>query len=363
MKQILSFQDVLVVPKWSNVVSRKDVNINTEFCYANYKLPIISSNMDSVTGVNMMKAMDNAGAMGCLHRFWSIEDNVKAYKECRDGMVSIGLGTKELERAKALYDAGAYSILIDVAHGASASVVKQAKALRSLVGDNASIIIGNFATHNTIEEFIEHMGDGYVDAFKVGIGGGSLCTTRMVTGCGLPTLASIMDCARSGVPIIADGGIRNSGDVVKALVAGADMVMIGGMLSGTEESNGESKYDVRYIANPKYKEQMFLPYNTFPIDVYLQEKFITHKKYRGSASAESYEAQGKVSSWRTPEGESTWVPYTGTVSQVLNGIEGGLRSAMSYVGATTIQELKENAEFVQVTTNGAIESSAHKKTE
>jgi IMP dehydrogenase len=350
----LSFDDVLIKPKFSTITSRKDVNISVT-AFGQSLLPIISSNMDTVTGSEMTHAMFNfgglagPGARGCLHRFWSVEDNVKAFKEsAKQTWVSIGLGEDEINRAKALYDAGAVTFVIDVAHGASSEVVKQVKLFRQTVGGMLpSLIVGNFATAESIQDFLNAVEDKYaVNGFKVGIGGGSACTTRVVTGCGVPTLGSLVDCSKVGVPLIADGGIRTSGDVAKALaVPNVKAVMLGGMLAGTNEAPGEPIY------GPSMSSGC----------LQTADFTVTHKKYRGSASKESYTVQNKDSSWRTAEGEAFLVPYKGPVKDVLQQIEAGVRSAFSYVGAKNLKEFQEKAEFITVTSNGLRESRPHGK--
>jgi IMP dehydrogenase len=303
-------------------------------------LPIISSNMDTVTGSEMARAMFNSGAVGSLHRFSTIEDNVKQFLDSPNrSIVSVGLGISELDRALALSNAGAFTILVDVAHGASMKVVQQVKDLRGILPEDTQIIVGNFATARSIKDFLYHLGNYRVDAWKVGIGGGSACLTRVVTGCGMPTLASVIDCASLGLPIIADGGMRNSGDIAKALAAGATTVMLGGMLAGTLETPGEVIWDQEggYLLNTG------------------------HKKYRGSASTESYEVQGKIASHRSYEGDSYLVPYKGPVKDILQQIEGGLRSSLSYVGANNLEEFRERATLVQITGQGFKENGSHGK--
>lgn len=337
-----SFADVLIVPQFSTVKSRADVDTSVKFGLDDLRLGIISSNMDTVTGPEMSKAMLKNGAQACLHRFQSIGNNVLQFVsssyEGKAPWVSIGLGANELERATALLDAGAKTFLIDVAHGATMEVVFQTKALRNIVGKDKYIIVGNFATKRSVQTFLSRLGDTTIDAIKVGIGGGSACTTRIVTGCGVPTLASIIDCKSLNIPIIADGGMRDSGDIAKAIAAGASAVMLGRMLAGAEESPGQA-YQPRGIDSG----------NTLL------------KEYRGSASEESYKVQGKEASHRTPEGESFVVPYTGPVADTLQQIEAGLRSSMSYVGAHTLSEFRQKAQFIQITNAGIVEGKAHGK--
>lgn len=352
MIEALSFDDVLIVPTFSEIESRKDVDPKTNIGALNLSAPIISANMDTITGSKMAVAMAEAGGVGCLHRFMSIEENVKEWQNStRTTMVSLGIGATELERAEALYNAGASEFVIDVAHGMSTQVVKQYDELRKIIKYNANIIVGNVATRNSADTFLYKMSSSRrPDAFKVGIGGGSLCTTRVVTGCGLPTFASVMEFKNYPVPIIADGGIRNSGDIVKALAAGAVAVMIGGLLSGTEETPGEI---VAFEHKPDYI-RTYGNYKEAP-------ETLWHKRYRGSASRESYLVQNKLASHRAPEGESTVVRYKGKAQAVIENLMGGLRSGMSYVGAKNLTELKENATFVRVTDSGKKESRAHAK--
>jgi IMP dehydrogenase len=345
MKLALSFDDVLLSPRFSEVVSRADVDTSITLCGRKLDLGIISSNMDTVTGVDMCKAMHKSGGVACLHRFWSIEDNVKAYLDSGvDPFVSIGLGEKELDRADALNRAGATTFVIDVAHGASQSVVNQTIALRELIGPAKYIVVGNFATGPSVRQFLDRLGTTKIDALKVNIGSGSACLTRVNTGVGLPTYTTIEECRSFGIPIISDGGVKNPGDFAKALAAGATAVMVGRLFAGTTESPGELTE--------------YLPYQYHNGETIRVSKF---KKYRGSASLESYEVQGKIADHRVYEGDSYMIPYTGPVDKVMKEMSGGIRSTMSYVNVTTIKELQQNSEFVQVTSNGLRESSSYGK--
>jgi IMP dehydrogenase len=309
------------------------------------------------------------GAVGCLHRFMTIEDNISMYHNTIDQIVtdhrtfirtdhpivkpivSVGIGDNEYERAMDLSEAGATHVLIDVAHGATMSVVKQYDLLRSRLKDNVAIIVGNFANAKSIEDFNYHSKSSKkMDAVKLGIGGGSMCTTRIVTGSGRSTLSSIIDCRRLGIPSIADGGLRTSGDIAKALAAGASAVMLGGMLSGTLETPGNIVNDY----GMKMNDDMMAQYGGSKTP----NKHL-FKYYAGSASKDSYERQGKTSSYISPEGETTLVPYKGPVANILQQIEGGLRSALTYSGASDILMFRENAQLVEVTTNTAIESKPH----
>lgn len=354
MNKSFSFDDVLIVPRFSQIKSRADVSLKQTLLGMEIDVPFISSNMDSVTGPKMASAMREQGALGALHRFCTIEENINMFLQSpEETIVSIGLGDKELQRAEASYQHGAWNFLIDVAHGSSIAVVEQYDNLRQKVGNGANIIVGNFATCRNIDDFKFHCKSHYKpNAYKVGIGGGSACLTRVVTGCGLPTLASILDCVQTKEIIIADGGIRNSGDCVKALASGASLIMMGKMLVGCDESPGEVYSSQNELASYTF-------HSNYPNKKYYGSS--GYKKYRGSASSESYQVQGKTASHRAPEGDSFLVLYTGPVSEVLNNLSAGIKSGCSYVGASNLDELRENVEFVEVTSNGAKESGAHGK--
>lgn len=330
----ITFDDVLIRPKFSRVSSRKLVDISSnELSNLRLRLPIISANMDTVTNSTMAKAMAEFGAIGCLHRFMTIEENVNEFKNSivngKKPIVSVGISWEELERASALLDAGAETICIDVAHGAQLQTTHQYKRLVEIARDRADFIVGNFATKDSIESF-NYFSDCPPPVFKIGIGPGSACTTRVKTGVGVPQLAAVLECSDNGKNrIIADGGCKTAGDVVKAFAAGAGYVMLGGMLAGTDETPGEVKDGV--------------------------------KLYRGSASKDSYDVQNKNSSWRTAEGESFSVPYKGSVNSILSDIEGGLRSALSYTNCETLQEFRETAQFMKVSTSTIAENRAHGK--
>lgn len=331
--EYLTFDDVLILPKFSNISSRKDVDISS----MNLKLPVISANMNTVTGSAMAIAMANSGGLGVLHRFWSVEENVTALKTVLQTTpnvaVSVGVSEAEKERASALVESGAKTVFIDVAHGAQLSVVEQVKFLREKYSDNIKIVAGNFATAESIRHFGLELNDLKLlpDAFKVGIGPGSVCTTRIKTGVGVPQLYAIMDCVNVGFPVVADGGIKSAGDVAKALAAGASAVMIGGLLAGTQETPG---------------------------DVVITTEG-NSKVYKGSASLDSYQEQNKIADWRTAEGVTTTVPLKGSAAEVLQDIEGGLRSAFTYVGASTVKEFQERSTFVKVSSNTNKENTAH----
>lgn len=367
----LTFDDVQLVPKFSFIRSRKEVNTATNFLGLNLKLPIISSNMDTITGVEMCRAMAECGGIGALHRFWTIEENITAFKQgvyrytddsgslaIKSPIAGVGLGTKEMARAEALVDSGANVLVIDIAHAGSIAAVEQYDLLRGKYGSNISIIVGNFCDSGTISSFIFHSKSLIKpDAYKIGIANGSVCTTRFKTGVGVPQFTALLDCVKVTDRIISDGGCKTAGDVAKALAAGARLVMTGSMLAGTDETPGQ-------IVTSKNEEVKVLGGGLAKVEGWTThlESLKLYKKYRGSASKESYEVQDKVSAWRTPEGESSLVLCKGPVKNILQDIEGGLRSSMSYLNSNNLDQFRRNAKFIQVTNNGVREAGTHGKT-
>ena len=286
--------------------------------------------MDTVTESTMANFMQSKGGIGVLHRFLTIDENIEEFKACQGQVfVSVGCSSAELERAEALRDAGALFFCVDVAHAHAKYVGKTLKNLRQLLGTRC-IMAGNVATYAGAD----YLASCGADIIKAGIGGGSVCSTRIKTGFGVPMLTCIQDCARADRSIVADGGIRTSGDIVKALAFGADFVMIGGMLAGTTPTPGE------VITNPEGDRV---------------------KRYRGMASREAQEEfLGQMHEWKTAEGVSADVPYRDTQDLILADIIGGLRSGLTYAGSDTISELQRKLNFVQVTPAGRQESLPHK---
>lgn len=331
-RQALTFDDVLLVPNYNHYDSRRDVDTSSADRTGKLKLslPVISSNMDTITESGMANFMGSKGAMGALHRFLTVEKNVEEFKKCLTPVfVSVGCSEKELERAQALRDAGADYFCVDVAHAHARYVGKMLKQLREIL-PNQCIMAGNVATYAGAD-YLAHCG---ADMIKVGIGGGSVCSTRIKTGFGIPTLTSVQDCARVDRSLVADGGIRFAGDIVKALAFGADFVMLGGMLAGTRPTPG----------NPITKSD--------------GSKV---KLYRGMASREAQENfHGFMGEWKTAEGVATEVPYRENEEEIIADIAGGLRSGLTYGGAATIRELQRKLEYVEVTQSGRIESLPHK---
>ena len=334
MEQALSFDDVLLVPQYSEIASRSEVDTSFSMrALRKFQMPIVSSPMDTVTGEEMACAISQAGGVGVLHRYNSIKEQalmvMNITSQGHDVGAAIGVGEGFLERAMALAQVGVSFLCVDVAHGHHSSVRYALEALRNTFGDGIHIMAGNVATLQGFND----LADWGADSIRVGIGGGSICSTRIQTGHGIPTLQSIMDCSATDrdALLVADGGIRNSGDMVKALAAGADLVMVGSLLAGTDETPGE-------VLNTKEGKK---------------------KVYRGMASKEAQNAwRGRVSSI---EGVSHVVPYRGPVKEVLHDLGVGIRSGLSYSGARSIAEFQSKARAIRQTSAGAIESSTHIK--
>lgn len=338
MKTAITYDDVLLVPSYNHYESRKlvDISIQDRSGKLKLELPILTANMDTVTESQMCNFIGEKGGMGVMHRFMSIDDNVKEFKKCSDPKkvsVSVGCGTSDLARVEALRDAGAIYFCVDVAHAHAKYVGRTLKSLRDMLGDHVCIIAGNVATYAGAD----YLASCGADVIKVGIGGGSVCTTRIKTGFGIPNITAIQECSRVDRSIIADGGIRTPGDIVKALAFGADFVMIGSMLSGTRPTPGEA------------------------IDLTTENGTKKVKRYRGMASREVQEDyHGGVAEWKTAEGVSTYVDYREDENAILADIIGGLRSGLTYAGASTLRELQRKLDYVLVTPAGRTESLPHK---
>lgn len=286
--------------------------------------------MDTITEHKMANFMHQKGGIGVLHRFLSVEENVEEFlKSPKNTFVSIGCSELELQRAEALRDAGAQFFCIDVAHGHAKYVGRMLKRLRQLL-PNACIMAGNVATYAGAD----YLASCGADIIKAGIGGGSVCSTRIKTGFGVPMITCIQDCSRCDRSIVADGGIKSAGDIVKALAFGADFVMIGGMLAGTEPTPGE---------------------------VITKENGQKVKQYRGMASREAQEDfHGQMNDWKTAEGVATEVPYSNDQDYIIADIIGGLRSGLTYAGSNTIRELQRKLNYLIITQAGRVESLPHK---
>lgn len=344
----LTYDDVLLLPDESDVVP-SEVDTRTRLTRnIVLNVPIVSSAMDTVTEAKMAIAMAKAGGIGIIHRNLSIEDQVKHVEEAKKhGHVgaAVGVGDDGFARASSLLETGIDVIVVDTAHGHHRAVLESVARIRKTF-PKAEIIGGNIATRSGAQALI----NAGVDAVKVGVGPGSICTTRVVAGVGVPQVTAIMEahkaCVKAGIPLIADGGLQYSGDIAKAIVAGADSVMLGSLLAGCDESPGE----------------------LIEID---GRKF---KGYRGMGSLGAMQSRGEQKSYSkdrymqddvlsedklVPEGIEGKVAYRGSVTTVVHQLVGGLRSGMGYAGAPTIADLQRNGQLIQITAAGLQESHPH----
>lgn len=341
MKTALTYDDIQLVPSYSEIESRQNISLETQLT-TNYKIkiPLIASPMDTVCDSEMAIAMAELGGVGCIHRFMSIEHQAEEVQtvtfEIYDGtiaenwtspvpiMAAVGANGDYLERAQELTKVGANVILIDVAHGHHKFVRDAISNLKKYLPSHVDVMAGNVATQKGAID-LEFWG---ADAIRVGIGGGSLCTTRIKTGFGVPNVSSLEQCVDGvAVPVIACGGIRDSGDIAKALAVGASSVILGSLLAGTKEAPG----------------------------AIIEKSNGLYKRYRGAASLETKTVHGQAQ--KNVEGESTIVPFKGSVNFTIERLLDGLRSALSYAGATSIQTFKP--EYVVVTNAGAKEAQPH----
>lgn len=356
----ITFDDILLRPQYSKIQSRAEVStsVTDKTGKLSLALPIISANMDTVTEHEMANWIHSQGGLGALHRFMSVEANLKEYKASpKETIVSVGTNPKEMERAEALVNAGATNICVDVAHGHAEYVKTMIKALRDKFGSSICIIAGNVAT----KEGAQFLADAGADIIKVGIGGGSVCTTRIKTGFGVPTLASIIECANVDRSLIADGGIRTPGDIVKALACGADFVMLGSMLSGTHYTPG---LITGQEPNYGYKDEEGSHGRSHAVSVITGYDYSkARKSYRGMSSKDVADQHLGGLTWqRTDEGVSTTVPYKDKEKSeyIIQDIRGGLRSGLTYSGVNNIVDLQKYVNYHLISEASKTESLPHK---
>lgn len=356
LKELYSFDDVLIEPSYSNITP-KEVNIRTKLSNnIILNTPLVSAAMDTVTEHSMAIKMSLLGAIGTVHKNLTIDlqcqeiQKVKTYKvdlqKSKNASIddnnnlrviaAVGTGEEALKRARELLKVNVDLITIDTAHGHSQNVIDTIKKIKSL-SPQIKIIAGNIATKNSAIALL----NAGADTLKVGIGPGSICTTRIISGVGIPQLSAITEvakiCKARNSCLIADGGIKFSGDLAKAIAAGADCVMLGSLLAGTDESPG----------------------------AIIQMKNIKYKKYRGmgsikamkSGSVDRYFQKDKIN--LVPQGVEGYVKYKGSIEEIVTQLIGGLTAAMGYTGNKTIKEMKENCRFVKITSSAMKESHIH----
>lgn len=332
MNKTYSYDDVLLSPQYSDIRSRSEIDISVSLGNGiDLQLPVFASPMDTISEGAMGSAMSKAGGAGIVHRYNTIQEQVNEINKVKSPRIiggAIGVSGDYIERASALANAGADFLCVDVAHGHHIMMKEALWELRLMFGDDYHIMAGNVATL----EGINDLADWGATSVRCNIGGGSICSTRIQTGHGLPGLQTIIECAKTDrdVKIIADGGIKNSGDMVKALAAGADAVMVGSLLAGATETPGE---------------------------IHMNVEGKRWKTYRGMASKEAQiDWKGKYSSF---EGVVSRVPHRGPVAAILEDLERGIRSGFSYTGARNLRELHGKAKFVTQTASGLSESHTH----
>jgi IMP dehydrogenase len=343
IKEALTFDDILLIPRYSSVLP-SETNLNISLSQnLTLKTPFLSSAMDTVTESKMAIAIAKKGGLGIIHRNLSISDQVKEIKKVKNTKLNVGaaVGTtnEDLIRAKSILDAGVDLVVIDTAHGHSEKVIKTLSKIKKIFS-KIPICVGNIASG---EAAIKLYNEG-ADILKVGIGPGSICTTRMIAGIGVPQVTAVMEVKKilknKKIKIISDGGIKFSGDIIKALAAGADAIMMGSIFAGTDESPGK-KF--------KYKNKFY-------------------KSYRGMGSIGAmsagssnryFQKNQKDKSKFVPEGVEARVLYKGPINEILYQLQGGLRSSMGYIGAKTIKEIQKKAKFIKITKAGFYESMVH----
>lgn len=343
IREALTYDDVLLVPHYSEILPA-DTDLTTRLGFITLTLPLLSAPMDTVTEHAMAIALGKMGGLGIIHKNMSAEAQAREVEKVVHAGFQVGaavsVGDEQFERAQMLVKAGAQMLVVDSAHGHSKGILFQVRKLKLAFKKHVVIVGGNVATKQGTQALI---GAG-ADVVKVGIGPGSICTTRIVAGVGVPQLTAVMDCVaaakKTKTPIIADGGLKYSGDMVKAFAAGAAAVMAGSLFSGTDEAPGEI--------------------------VTIQGKKM--KTYRGMGSIDAMEKGSKdrygqkgVADKRklVPEGVVGYTPYKGSVEEILFQLAGGIRSGMGYNGAETLKYLAAHAEFVRITAAGLKESHPH----
>lgn len=354
-----TFDDIALVPQYNKIQSRLHTSLDTKLTKnLNISNPLIPANMDTVISFDLADKVIKQGGIPIFHRFCTIEHQIEFCERFKNScFVSCGVNDDEYNKLEQLFNAGALGVCIDIAHGHSQVIIDLILKIKKEF-QNKQVIAGNICTEKA---YIDLVNAG-VDAVKIGVGPGAACTTRIVTGFGVPQFSAIYNIAQAKnklsknlqVPIIADGGIRNSRDVALALAGGADCVMIGNLFSKTLES-ASIKYYKNYdnliaISN---LEELYEKYT---------ENHTIYGHYRGQASKNfQNEYFGKLKQGTVAEGIDFYTECSGPVDDLYNEINGGLRSALTYAGAKNIEEFQKNAEFVEVTTNYMGESKPRNK--
>lgn len=323
MKRAYTFDDVALVPQFNNIPSRTEPTLETWLTRdKKIKIPLLASNMDTVIGADLAEILIENGSVPIFHRFTSFENQASWVKKF-EGKTFISCGINNIDQVQKLIDMGALGVCIDIAHGHSLPMFRMIEELKKRNPDK-DIIAGNVCTPMAYHDLV----NAGADAVKVGVGPGAACTTRLITGFGIPQFSAIYECAKIAeklrIPLIADGGIRNSRDLVLALAAGASSVMIGKLFALTSDSAAVKR----------------------PIS---GSTGLFEAKYRGQASEDfQKDFYGGVKDKTVAEGIDFWGPVTGSAQNLIDQLLGGLRSGLTYGGARNIKELQRKAEFVEV---------------
>ena len=331
-----TFDDVLIRPSESRM-EPSEASLKTHIAGLALEVPFLSAAMDRVTESRMARALGKLGGLGVIHRNCSVEEQVQMVRETKKAgaHVAAACGPFAAERAYALDAAGCDVIVIDCAHGHNMNVVASARKIKKSL-KHAKMIFGNIATAEAAKVACQ-----FADAIKVGVGPGSICTTRVISGVGVPQLSAVLEVAavarKYKVPVIADGGIRNSGDIAKALAAGASAVMCGNMFAGTDETPGK----IVTKKGEKYKEYRGMG---------------SEAVIKSASGAERYFTHGRKA---VAEGVEALVPYKGPVADIIASLASGLQVGMGYVGARTIPEFSKKVQFIRITHASIAEGKPH----
>ena len=343
IKDSLTFDDVTLIPQYSSVLPTDTITDCKLSKNLNLQIPLISSAMDTVTESKMGVAMSKSGGIGIIHRNLSIEKQVIEVQKVKKNNclvgAAIGVSSKDLERAEELSRIKTDLIVIDTAHAHTQKVLTMIKKIKKKL-KNSTLCVGNIVTGKAAK----FLADNGVDIVKVGIGPGSICTTRLVAGIGVPQLSAVIEVKKSlkkyKTKIISDGGIKFSGDLAKAIAAGADAIMIGSLFSGTIESPGKII---------RYKGKLY-------------------KNFRGMGSIGAmnagsadryYQKKSKDITKYVPEGVEGMVKFKGSVKEIIYSLVGGLKSSMGYLGAKTIKDLQKKGQFLKISKAGFYEGMVH----
>ncbi len=343
IREALTFDDVLLLPRYSGVLPSK-TNINLQLTKEiSLKVPFLSSAMDTVTESKMAIAIAKEGGMGIIHRNLNIYNQSKEVKIVKEAKLQVGaaIGTNEedLERVRSLISNGVDLIVIDTAHGHSEKVLRTLSKIKKII-KKTPVCVGNIATGDAAKKLY----NSGADIIKVGIGPGSICTTRMVAGIGVPQISAIMEVKKAlkkkNIKIISDGGVKFSGDIAKALAAGADAIMMGSIFAGTDESPGK-RFKIKGKIYKQYRGMGSIgAMSAGSANRYFQKNFRDKSKF-------------------VPEGVDGRVEYKGKVKKIIYQLQGGLRSSMGYIGAKNLEDINKKAKFIKITKAGFYESMVH----